>query len=283
MPVKLNSTGGGSVTLTTPSTASDFTVTIPAATGTMVTTTSASTIEFAAGSAAAPSVTTTGDTNTGIFFPAADTIAFSEGGAEVMRIDSSGNVGIGTTSTTANAKLAVEQGIVARASTAGLAPYLQLYNSNAGTDLKTWRIGGDSAGSLLIETVNDAYSAATQRLVINSSGNFLFNSGYGSVATAYGCRAWVNFNGDGTIAIRGSAGVTSLTDNGTGQYTINLSFTMPDSNYAVVGSAGSTNNAIGDRQLSTYPVNTTSCKVVSGQTASSNVYDATQVHVAIFR
>lgn len=117
----------------------------------------------------------------------------------------------------------------------------------------------------------------------DSSANFQFNSGYGSVATAYGCRAWVNFNGDGTIAIRASAGVTSLTDNGTGQYTINLSFTMPDSNYAVVGSAGSTNNAIGDRQLSTYPVNTTSCKVVSGQTASVNVYDATQVHVAIFR
>ena len=117
----------------------------------------------------------------------------------------------------------------------------------------------------------------------DSSANFQFNSGYGSVATAYGCRAWVNFNGTGTIAIRGSAGVTSLTDNGTGQYTINLSFTMPDSNYAVVGSAGESNNTIGDRQLSTYPVNTTSCKVVSGQTASVNVYDATQVHVAIFR
>ena len=53
---------------------------------------------FAAGSAAAPSITTTGDTNTGIFFPAADTIAFTEGGVEAARFDSSGNLGIGTSS-----------------------------------------------------------------------------------------------------------------------------------------------------------------------------------------
>ena len=53
---------------------------------------------FAAGSAAAPSITTTGDTNTGLFFPAADTIAFTEGGVEAARFDSSGNLGIGTTS-----------------------------------------------------------------------------------------------------------------------------------------------------------------------------------------
>ena len=52
---------------------------------------------FSAGTAAAPSITTTGDTNTGLFFPAADTIGFSEGGVEAARFDSSGNLGIGTT------------------------------------------------------------------------------------------------------------------------------------------------------------------------------------------
>jgi hypothetical protein len=67
--------------------------------GTMTVTGSASVV-FAAGSAAAPSITTTGDTNTGIFFPAADSIGFTEGGVEAARFDSSGNLGIGTSSPT---------------------------------------------------------------------------------------------------------------------------------------------------------------------------------------
>jgi hypothetical protein len=67
----------------------------------MVVTGGAQTIEFAAGTVSAPSITTTGDTNTGIFFPSADTIAFTEGGTEAMRIDSSGNVSVGVNSTSA--------------------------------------------------------------------------------------------------------------------------------------------------------------------------------------
>jgi hypothetical protein len=71
-----------------------------------------------------------------------------------------------------------------------------------------------------------------------SGGDLSFNSGYGSVATAYGCRAWVNFNGTGTISIRSSGGVTSISDDGTGSYTMNFSFTMPDINYCATGVSG---------------------------------------------
>jgi len=70
----------------------------------------------------------------------------------------------------------------------------------------------------------------------DSSANFKFNSGYGSVATAYGCRAWVNFSGSGTPAIRASGNVSSLTDNGTGDYTVNFTTAMPDANYSIAGS-----------------------------------------------
>jgi len=79
-------------------------------------------------------------------------------------------------------------------------------------------------------------TGGTERGTFDSSGNFKFNSGYGSAAVAYGCRAWVNFNGTGTVAIRGSGNVSSITDNGTGNYTVNFTTAMPDTNYNCVGS-----------------------------------------------
>jgi hypothetical protein len=53
-------------------------------------------------------------------------------------------------------------------------------------------------------------------------------------APIYPCRAWVNFNGTGTVAIRASGNVTSITDNAAGNYTVNFTTAMPDVNYAVV-------------------------------------------------
>jgi hypothetical protein len=54
-------------------------------------------------------------------------------------------------------------------------------------------------------------------------------------APVYACRAWVNFDGTGTPAIRASGNVSSITDNGTGDYTVNFTTAMQDANYAVVG------------------------------------------------
>jgi len=49
----------------------------------------------------------------------------------------------------------------------------------------------------------------------------------------YTAKAWVNFNGTGTVSIRGSGNVSSITDNGTGKYTVNFSTSMVDNDYAV--------------------------------------------------
>ena len=56
----------------------------------------------------------------------------------------------------------------------------------------------------------------------------------------YTAKAWVNFNGTGTVAIRASGNVSSITDNGTGDYTVNFTVAMVDANYAAAAFVGST-------------------------------------------
>ena len=74
---------------------------------------------------------------------------------------------------------------------------------------------------------------------VRGDGLMYMNSGYGtSAAAAYGCRAWVNFNGAGTVAIRGSGNVSSITDNAVGSYTMNFTTSMPDINYCATGVVG---------------------------------------------
>jgi hypothetical protein len=63
------------------------------------------------------------------------------------------------------------------------------------------------------------------------------NGAQSGSAPIYGARAWVNFDGTGTPAIRASGNVSSITDGGTGTFTINFTTAMPDVNYAAVGTA----------------------------------------------
>jgi hypothetical protein len=150
----------GSVTLSAPSVSGSTVLTLPTTTGTLVVTGGAQTIEFADGSAAAPSITNSGDTNTGIFFPAADTIAFTEGGTEAMRLTSAGTVAIGTT-TTPTAKLWVESGRVGLTNTFKLG-----WHSNpAHGDLNNYITGDDGSNYVAIGT------GASERMRITSSGN----------------------------------------------------------------------------------------------------------------
>jgi hypothetical protein len=118
----------------------------------------------------------------------------------------------------------------------------------------------------------------------DSSGNFKFNSGYGSVATAYGCRAWVNFDGTGTPAIRASGNVTSITDNGTGDYTVNFTTAMPDASYSICGTAGA-NPSFFAQVLSPYPhgTQTTSAMRFRVFGSASTLSDVDLLSIAIFR
>ena len=100
-------------------------------------------------------------------------------------------------------------------------------------------------------------------------------------APIYGARAWVNFNGTGTVAIRASGNVSSITDNNTGLYTVNFTTAMPDANYSsnVTGSSISTDGVMtadwGTRNSSSFQLSTTN--------ASGTRQDQSFISVAIFR
>ena len=115
------------------------------------------------------------------------------------------------------------------------------------------------------------------------SGNLSFNSGYGSVATAYGCRAWVNFNGQGTVAIRASGNVSSITDNGVGNYTVNFTTAMPDANYAAIGSGFRDvfSSAEAAESFTNFAVGSVNALFATG--SSGVAFDTNAYSVAIFR
>jgi hypothetical protein len=246
-----NASGTGTITLESPNTNTDFTINLPAASGTLVTT--GGTVTFGAGTAAAPSITNTTDTNTGIYFPAADTLGVTTGGTEALRVNSSGQVEF-------------------RDGTAALPSITNSGDTNTGVYFSS----GDTV---------DIATGGTQRAQFDSSGNFKFNSGYGSAATAYGCRAWVNF--DGTVSpptIRGSGNVSQVTRGATGDYTITFTNAMPDANYAVTGTA-----AVGSAALprSVAPATTADMQAGSLRIRTSNDAGSYEncgiVSIAIFR
>jgi hypothetical protein len=287
---------------------------------------------------------------------AATALTLQSASTTAITIDTSQNVGIGTTSPFAKFHSSVADG-----------PFQGAFSGTT----KAVRFQANST-AMKIEGVDNTLIASfqplafggslftfetsgTERMRIDSSGNLLFNSGYGSVATAYGCRAWVNFNGtansnltgtysrtgttvtvtatnhglivgnsvnldftSGTAAdgiftvvtvadantftithgtsgstsgnvtllrntIRASGNVTSITDNGTGDYTINFTSSMPDVNYSAVTSgqisaANTGRNYIGSTEI----INSSSVRIrtVAGDGA---FYDYFQVFCSVFR
>ncbi len=106
----------------------------------------------------------------------------------------------------------------------------------------------------------------------------------------YKCRAWVNFNGTGTVAIRAAGNVSSITDNGVGDYTVNFTTSMPDANYSTTLSAVTNNTSNTVPNVSTNPTSvmvrassSTSVTVNVFNVGFANQTDSSTVSVAIFR
>lgn len=104
-------------------------------------------------------------------------------------------------------------------------------------------------------------------------------------APVYACRAWVNFNGTGTVAIRASGNVSSITDLGTGKYMVNFTTAMPDASYSAPTSVNisGTGSADDDGELSPYSYATSSLSLASWNAGAASISDALYCNVTIFR
>jgi hypothetical protein len=109
-------------------------------------------------------------------------------------------------------------------------------------------------------------------------------------APSYTCRAWVNFNGTtnvgGFCTIRESGNVSSVADNGTGDYTVNFTTAMSDANYIICSSGVRASGVVGSSLL-TYTdgqtKTTTSVRVVNNATGTTVLVDNVESYLAIFR
>jgi hypothetical protein len=123
-------------------------------------------------------------------------------------------------------------------------------------------------GTLVITTLSDGTNSTSATNCIQGSA-----------------KAWVNFNGTGTVAIRASYNVSSITDNGTGDYTVNLTTAMPNANYAVSAASSSGGSSI----TATMPFtsgytfsapSTTAFRIFTGN--NTVAVDSAAVSVAVF-
>jgi hypothetical protein len=203
--------------------------------------------------------------------------------------DASGNVGIGTGSPGRALDIIRDnnsiQGLRIRNDSNGSSSEATLIVNAFGN---SWGIGmGSSANNSNAFTIkSDIQGSPTERMRIRTDGGILSQpTGGGTLIEQFGCRAWVNFNGTGTVAIRASGNVSSITDNSSGNYTVNFSTAMPDGNYSAVAFA---QDAATKMLAAGWPSNSALSAsnyrlTTSSSGGGSAELDSTYVFVAIFR
>ncbi|NBX48585.1 hypothetical protein EBT25_01365, partial [bacterium] len=218
------------------------------------------------GAGSAPSTVTTG---TGVV--TALGVNTGSSGAFVVNGGALGTPSSGTvTNLTGTASININGTVGATTANTGAFTTLSASSTVSGTGFSTYlasppAIGGTTAANGSFATLS-------------------FNSGYGSVATAYGCRAWVNFVGS-TASISGNGNVSSITRNAAGDYTVNFTNAMPDANYAVTAWARSStagNYCVVTANSGTGANSTASAKITV-RDSGPNLTDPSVACVAIFR
>ena len=214
----------------------------------------------------------------------------SADGTNWQLINGTGNVDLSSTQTLTNKTFStgsVWNGSAVPIANGGTG---QTTAANAFNALKQNATESETGVVELATSAEAATGTDTTRVITPSGLRSAFNA-TGS-APVYACRAWVNFNGTGTVAIRASGNVSSITDNGTGDYTINFATAMPDANYAVFGlvnTPGLTNpsHVLGVRSSGSVASpslkSTSQVQVITGSAGSGTVVDMSEVYVSVFR
>jgi hypothetical protein len=130
------------------------------------------------------------------------------------------------------------------------------------------------AGTLTISTLSDGTNSTSATNCIQGSA-----------------KAWVNFNGTGTVAIRASYNVSSITDNGTGNYTVNFTNALTDANYAVhvTGTENTTSEiariatVYGDASTGASGKTSSAVRIVFGASNAASFFDSAEMNVTCFR
>lgn len=131
-------------------------------------------------------------------------------------------------------------------------------------------VGISSIGTLTGVTSISSTTADTPVILQDSSSN------------SNTCRAWVNFKGTSTVTIRTDFNVTSITDHGTGQYTVNFSVAFADADYCFVGGTGQRNvDLSGDLTVTAPTSSAFRCTTFTSDAAA--YYDTDYVYLAFFR
>ena len=193
--------------------------------------------------------------------------------AETIRIDSSGRLLVGTS--TGHGTLQVHDGTF-------------VLSKPASGSERNWRLlpSDAAAGDLAIQQSTTAGGTTySSKLAIGADGSFSsVIPGGSTLYPRFGCRAWVNFDGTGTVAIRASGNVSSITDNGTGDYIVNFTTAMVDANFSSHLTQGNTDgtNPPGNLSFGLRSTSASSCRV-NLRDATGAQTDMPSVNVAIFR
>jgi hypothetical protein len=196
-------------------------------------------------------------------------------GANTARFDSLGNFAIGTATPT---NFGAGYRVITAVGTSG-AGVLEAISTSVTARFQAEQSGG---GQVYVAAVSNHpikfLINGTECAQIDTARTFYFNSGYGSSAKAYGCRAWVQFNGS-TGAINASGNVSSVSHPGTGQNVVNFAANLVDTNYSVVVSGYNTVSS----DYANYASNSTSSVTINTFQAGGTFANLSSVSVAIHR